>query len=168
VRSAPRSEYFGCISAAEFDTGHWRKLYLDNLKFRPRDDALASLDSLSMRDPFLMIGPYQELELAKQPRWGQYQDALLEVPCPLLRKRKVAVQEAEGTIVVRVHSPEHDLFVQRPFPLVISEYYCDTNGEGTDDSLGPPELSAIAPASYTSQDADWASFRVSWCMFAEV
>jgi hypothetical protein len=113
------SQYFLCCCAAEFDTGLWRKLYVDDLIVKPRDDALASIDSLTLCDPFLMMGPYQELDLAKQPRWVQSNAENVEVPCPLLRGWKI--QEAQGTNEVRLFAPAHDMFMQKPFPLVLSE-----------------------------------------------
>ena len=69
-----------------------------------------------------MIGAYQALDLARQPRWVQAIETPLEVPCPLLGGKKNApAVEAEGTVEVRLNTPPHDLFVQRPFPLVASE-----------------------------------------------
>ena len=113
------SQYFLCFSAAEFDTGRRRLLYVDDLIVKPREDALASIDSLTMCDPFLMAGPYQELDMARQPRWLQSNAEIVAVPCPLSRGWKI--QEAEGPLEVRLFAPSHDMFVQKPFPLVLSE-----------------------------------------------
>ena len=119
LQSACSSQYSVRFRATEFDTGLWRELYLDEVLIKPRDDVLASIDSLTKADPFMMISPYQEFDVAKQPGWVQSRAAIVEVPCPLLRGWKI--QEAEGTNEVRLFAPSHDMFVQKPFPLVLSE-----------------------------------------------
>ena len=121
--SALSSEYFLRIGAAEFSTGDWRELCVDGITLKPRDDSLGSIDSLSKCDPFLMTGPYEALDLEKQPRWILAREVVQEVPCPrsLVKRDKKGLENAEGTALMHLYTPPHDLFVQRPFPLILSE-----------------------------------------------
>ena len=163
------SRYFLCISAAEYNTGDWRELRLEDMTFKPRDDALASIDSLSLCEPFFMAGPYQEFDLAKQRSWELAKESLLDVSCPLLiGKNKAVAEEAKGTVAICLYTPSHDMFVQKPFPLVVSEYRPRlVTMKGSQIPMAIPELSAIAPGSYDPGATDWASFRVSLCSLME-
>jgi hypothetical protein len=109
------------IHAADYNTGEWRDLYLDNVLIKPRDDALNSLEKLSTCDPFMMMGPYQELDLSRQPTWMISGGKILDVKCPLRRIKKDAGEAAKGTVIARLFTPSHEMFVQKPYPLVISE-----------------------------------------------
>lgn len=128
------SNYFFGVAALEWTTGNWRDICLDGIQVRPRDDALQSIDTLSICDPFLMITPHQEFELAKQPRWILAKEHVQQASCPLAPEflKKAQVEVGEGTIVVRVFCPPHDLFVQRPFPVVLSAWSMEQNHEQAD------------------------------------
>ena len=109
---------------------------LDNIQLRPRDDALNCLKKLTIDGPLLMNGPYQELDLARQPRGMLSGETSLDVRCPLRKVKKAAAEAAKGTVTARLYTPAHEIFVQKPFPLVVSEYVAGDNSDSAHESSG--------------------------------
>jgi len=112
------SHYYLCVSAAQYDTGDWFRLFVERLEVLPRDDAVDDIFS-TIYPPFLIQAPYQELALSDQPGWTLASQQSWELPCP--RKIMAPGVEETGQFSASLFLPTADLLVQKSYPVVLSE-----------------------------------------------